>query len=845
MLYKTLPRSNRSTRLFLTVVLCSVLLAMLFFPLAYSASASPVLVFVVNSTADQDDATPGDGLCQTADGDCTLRAAVQEGNAQGVPNTITFDPPISGMPIVLTQGQIVITNDLTITGLGVDNTIIDGSANSRIFRVQADVETLIEGVTLTNGTDTNGAGIFNEGALTITNSLISENVATGTGAAEGGGGIFNSGMLSLVSTNMMSNTAEMGSGSGGGIFNAMGAMLEVTGGTFAGNNAARAGGGIETTPDATVTLTLVDFVSNRTGPTPGNGGAVHMTGNGTVTVTGGNVTGNTASAEGGGLWNGSGTMVVDGTIISDNEAEGNETAQGGGGLFNNGGTLIVRNATITGNRATGTAAGMGTEAGSGGGILNDGGTLEVSDTLIADNSAPRAGGGIEDNARTTTTTTTLTNVVLRANETGPSPGNGGGYHISGPGNAQVLGGDVTGNTASAEGGGLWNGTGTMEVDGTTISGNVAEGNETAQGGGGLFNNGGTLIVRNATITGNLATGTASGMGTEAGSGGGILNDGGTLEVSDTLIANNSAPRAGGGIEDNARTSVTTTTLTNVVLRENETGPSPGNGGGYHISGPGMGTVVGSTVEFNTAVEGGGLWNSSSGTMLVDRTTVNNNRSVGMGEGEDGGGGVFNDGGTLTVVNSTISSNSAAASGGGLSNVGDNSNVQVINTTIFENSAAGAMAAGGIDNMGGTLTIRNSIIAHQEAEGSDCRGLIDADNPNLDSDGSCGASITADPQLGPLQDNGGPTATHAPSSGSPAVDAGDDIVCNMPPVNGIDQRGVPRPAGLSCDLGAVEVEAVTAVTVDQLAAESQARWPFALLAGAAGLAALAAGWRRMR
>jgi CSLREA domain-containing protein len=692
MVFKTLPRRNRSIRLFLPVVVCSVLLAILFFPLANSASAAPELLFVVDSTADQDDATPGDGLCQTADSDCTLRAAVQESNAQAVPTTITFDPTISGTPIVLTQGQIVITNDLIITGLGVDNTIIDGSANSRIFRVQAGVESAIEGATLTNGTDANGAGIFNEGTLTITNSLISENVATGTGAAEGGGGIFNSGTLSLVSTNVMSNTAEVGSGSGGGIFNATGAMLEVTGGTFAGNSAARAGGGIETTPDAMVTLSRVDFVSNRTGPNPGNGGAVHMTGNGTVTVTAGNVIGNTASAEGGGLWNGSGTM---------------------------------------------------------------------------------------------------------------------------------------------------------EVDGTTISGNMAEGNETAQGGGGLFNNGGTLIVRNATITGNLATGTATGMGTEAGSGGGILNDGGMLEVSDTLIANNSAPRAGGGIEDNARTTTTMTTLTTVILRENETGPSPGNGGGYHISGPGMGSVVASTIEFNTAVEGGGLWNSSSGTMLVDRTTVNNNRSVGMGEGEDGGGGVFNDGGTLTVVNSTISSNSAAAGGGGLSNVGGNSNVQVINTTIFENSAAGAMAAGGIDNMGGTLTIRNSIIAHQEAEGTDCRGTIDADNPNLDSDGTCGASITADPQLEPLQDNGGPTATHAPQSGSPVVDAGDDMVCNMPPVNGIDQRGVPRPSGMSCDLGAVEMEAVTAVTVDRLAAESQARWPIALLAGAVGLVALAAGWRRMR
>ena len=64
----------------------------------------------------------------------------------------------------------------------------------------------------------------------------------------------------------------------------------------------------------------------------------------------------------------------------------------------------------------------------------------------------------------------------------------------------------------------------------------------------------------------------------------------------------------------------------------------------------------------------------------------------------------------------------------------------------------------------------------------------------------------DPLLGPLQANGGPTSTMAPGTGSPAIDAGDDAVCTASPVKGVDQRGLPRPGGPHCDIGAFEVQA---------------------------------------
>jgi hypothetical protein len=65
-------------------------------------------------------------------------------------------------------------------------------------------------------------------------------------------------------------------------------------------------------------------------------------------------------------------------------------------------------------------------------------------------------------------------------------------------------------------------------------------------------------------------------------------------------------------------------------------------------------------------------------------------------------------------------------------------------------------------------------------------------------------MVVDPQLGPLQDNGGATLTMEPALASPAVAAGVAAACATPPVGGADQRGVIRPVGARCDIGAVEV-----------------------------------------
>ena len=135
-----------------------------------------------------------------------------------------------------------------------------------------------------------------------------------------------------------------------------------------------------------------------------------------------------------------------------------------------------------------------------------------------------------------------------------------------------------------------------------------------------------------------------------------------------------------------------------------------------------------------------------------------------------------------------------------------------NLTVNNNSATEDLG-GGIFNFDGSVSIRNSIISNN-LYGGNCSGLITSDGHNLEDTNTCGFTgpgdlINTNPLLGPLQNNGGPTLTHALLPGSPAIDAGDNSVCPT-----TDQRGVTRPQdgngdGIAvCDIGAFEFTRAT-------------------------------------
>jgi hypothetical protein len=608
------------------------------------------------------------------------------GSLRGQIDAATAGASISFMSSVTTvnlNDEIVIDKDITINGLAVVNTTIDANQNSRIFNVQAGT-VILNNLNLTNGLAGDGGGILNNSNVTMNDCFVGACVANGV------------------------------SGSGGGVFNSTGAVFAANDTEFNGNVANRAGGAIEDNSGAGtgIILSNVTMTENNAGASPaataapGNGGAFHITGPGDATVSNCIVRFNISAAEGGGLWNGSGTMTVTGSTISDNTNIGDGANQGGAGLFNAGGTLLVSGCTINNNETTGPST-------SGGGILNDLGVLTVSNTTISGNTSVRAGGGIEDNSAAGNTLS-LTEVTLSNNSTQASPGNGGGLHITGPGDSDITDCIANENFASAEGGGLWNGTGQMNVLRCTIDGNTVLGNGADQGGAGIFNAGGTVNVTGGSITNNETTGTST-------SGGGILNDLGILTVMGTEISGNISVRAGGGIEDNS-TAGNTLILGNVNFNNNTTGASPGNGGGLHITGPGNSTITGSSFTMNmAAAEGGGVWNGS-GEMSISDCTITNNTVVGDGANQ-GGGGVFNAGGTVTINAGEINNNTTtgtSTSGGGILN--DMGTLTVIGTMINGNTSI--RAGGGIEDnssAGGMMTLRAVTITNNTTGASPGNG----------------------------------------------------------------------------------------------------------------------------
>jgi hypothetical protein len=619
----------------------------------------------------------------------------------------------------------LILSGVTLTGnaagvdIGLGNTITPNPGNGGAVHLSGTTNATVSNFTTVsnNLAAKEGGGLWNNlGTMDVSFTFLDANIALGNDADDGGGAIFNNGG-SLVVGNaaaITNNIASGTSGSGGGILSTDGAVTIIDA-VLAFNQSNRAGGAIEIIDGSIDFSGNYNVSGNNTGvspamASPGNGGGLHISGSGTAVITGGTMSNNLAAREGGALWNSTATMTVDGVSINGNIASGASSDDGGAGIFNNGGTLIVQNNTIISNNIADGASG------SGGGILTVGGTVTITNSAVTSNQANRAGGGIELAGGVLN----LMDTILDMNNAGVSPavaapGSGGGLHVSGPATTNISGGTTNNNIAANEGGGLWNGSGVMTIVDHMVDGNTASGNDAmtagAAGGGGIYNEGGTLDMSGTTeITNNIADGAQS-------TGGGILNAAGTLMANDITIAFNQSNRAGGGIETNGSGPVI---LTNVSLNTNQTGVvtgtgAPGNGGGLHVSGDSTIDIFSGTVNGNNAArEGGGLWNGS-GIMTTDNVLIDANEALGDAA-DDGGAGIFNNGGTLNVMNGTLVSNNiasgASASGGGLlSTAGD---VTIMDSTFDSNAAN--RAGGAIELIDGNLIFSNSTMSNNDVNG---------------------------------------------------------------------------------------------------------------------------------
>jgi hypothetical protein len=564
---------------------------------SWAGSTIPIPVNPVTSPADSG---PG-----------SLRNAV---TSLAAGSTITFAAGLSGQPIVLTNGQIVLSNNVTIDASALASGIeISGNGSSRIFQVNAGATVTLNSLIITNAysNDGNGGGIYNRGILTVTNCIVVNNIdARGNGGngqdgSDGyAGGIYNSGTLTVNNSVLAHNT-----GRGGG------------GGNGANGGSAR-GGGIYNDTGATATMNNSTLTNNNSSAgTGGNGGS------------GG-------SAYGGGIYN-SGTLTMRNSTLANNRAvagngglDASPGTSAGGGIYN---TLTLRltNSIVCSNLSASASNISGTTT-SGANNLVDADALLAplgnyggpTQTMPPEPASPAINAG----APTTLTTDQrglprnvgapdigavelqsgqAYPVVLNTNDSGPgslrqtllnAPGsstvtfdpalsgqtiiltNGqiilktnvfiegpaDGIYISGNGASRVFQVNsgtaailalltiTNGNAGSGNFGGAIYVTGGAEVE--LIACTLA-GNSSSQGG--AIENEGSLTMESCTLAGNH-TSTAPGVG---GNGGAIDNNQGPLSLIQCTLANNTAAGNGGGIANFQNT----VSLTNCIVAANTGG----------------------------------------------------------------------------------------------------------------------------------------------------------------------------------------------------------------------------------------------------------------------------------
>jgi hypothetical protein len=441
----------------------------------------------------------------------------------------------------------------------------------------------------------------------------------------------------------------------------------------------------------------------------------------------------------------------------------------------------------------------------GGGIRDQNNvSLTLTNMVITRNVANADGGGVVmENTVNSSWTLTVTNSTISNNHAGDA---GGGIDTDGMGTVVITNCTITGNTDSNQGAGVYIDAiqvgavfvgAPMTMTGTVVSDNQALlagtlGPPAIGGsGGGISNAGnGTMTIANSTVANNIANGVGGGFSDE--------NAQGTLVVSNSLFFDNSAVGSGGGIQEGGPS----TTITNSVIQGNTSGAT---GGGLFLNGTAV-SIADCTIVDNTALGGGGgleiqTTGTGAGGTTITNATITANSATGNPAAPTtaNGGGIeapattFT--GSLTLTNDTINGN-FATNGGGIFWGGTTGSVAVQNTIVAHNFAGTGPDA---NNPSGTFTDKGGNLIGSTSGNT---GLV--------------SISTSDPLLGPLTDNGGPTAgapgsaatveTEALLAGSPALDKG--VAAGAPTT---DERGFPRPdvgTAEKPDVGAFEFQDVT-------------------------------------
>lgn len=441
------------------------------------------LHFLVDSATDTDD---GDYSA----GNLSLREAIKLSNESDTTDTITFDASLFDQTLMLFN-ELVITDDVTIIGLGADQLTLDGDGNSRIFNIddgnsETRITVEISGLTLSNGSAEKGGAIYNLESLSILNATLSGNSAERDGA-----GIYSSaGLLTVKNSRFQEN--GIGDGYlvyyGGAIYQDEG-ILTVIDSEFIGNESSIAGGAIYTDRATGVSITGSTFQLNLSN----SGGALYLQ-DGPLTVSQCDFMENEALSTNGGAIFCFGTSFEpadDLLLIENSQFTQNDASSSGGAI-----QIILCNLTVTASTFTENRADS-----SGGAIAQSYGNLSVFDSSFYENRVYQSGGAISFKGQLSSEDTLLVSGSTFAEN--KSYGNAGAISAQSANTVKIYNSTVSGNKSESDGGGIYLiGGDNFTITNCTIVGNTAK-NYT---GGGIFviQTYLSFSITNSIVSGNTA-----------------------------------------------------------------------------------------------------------------------------------------------------------------------------------------------------------------------------------------------------------------------------------------------------------------------------------------------------
>lgn len=469
--------------------------------------------------------------------------------------------------------------------------------------------------------------------------------------------------------------------------------------------------------------------------------------------------------------------------------EGGGEGEGGGGILDLG-TLTLADSVVSDNS---TGAG-----GSGGDAHGEGGPAEG---IGGAGGAGGAGGGIE-----ATGPLTIEDSSISANSTGDGGAGGSGFGGAGvPG----MGGKASGEGGEGiggEGGEGGEGAGVEARSALTVLDSAVSSNAGGQGGSGGEGIGGLGASESGSPGASNGGAALGGRGGAGGSAAGLDGRDGAVISASAFAGNTSGAGGEGNIGEGGGGGIGSVGA-NGGLGHGGEGGEGGFAGGLLAAGPpGTVTVDDSTVTGNAtgtgATAGGGIGGERGAGLMLSG-------SAGVADGGDGGlggnaGGLAVEGTGAPIVQDTIDANSTGAGGaGGTASSPGGAGLEVPGASEPAGSVGGAfvtLSATLVDSIVSSNSPQNCGLAPGAA-------LADGGHDIAFDGGGC-PGADADPQLGPLQGNGGPTDTQAIAASSPAVDG---VPATGSGCLATDQRGVLRPAGAACDIGAFEIATAGATT----------------------------------